>query len=55
MVRKPITPARHGLIESGFGIVKLGVPALLGLTGAARVLPAVWAVAQGTLNAFTDH
>jgi hypothetical protein len=55
MERKPITPARHGLIDYGFGIVNLGVPTLLGLTGAARVLPAVWAVAQGTLNAFTDH
>ncbi len=55
MERKPITPALHGLIDYGFGVVNLAVPALLGLTGAARVIPAAWAAAQGTLNAFTDQ
>jgi len=35
--------------------VNLGMPALLGLSGPARVIPAVWALAQGTLNAFSDQ
>ena len=55
MKRKPVTPALHGLIDYGFSIVNLGVPALLGLTGSARVVPAAWAVVQGTLNALTDQ
>lgn len=54
MARKPISPALHGLIDYGFGIVNLSVPVLLGLSGPARVVPMVWAVAQGSLNAFTD-
>lgn len=45
MVHKPITPALHGFIDYGFGVMNLGMPALLGLTGPARVVPAVWAVA----------
>lgn len=55
MKRKPVSPGLHGLIDYGFGIVNLSVPALLGLSGPARVIPAVWALAQGTLNAFTDQ
>lgn len=55
MEHKPISPGLHGLIDYGFGVVSLGVPALLGLSGPARVVPAAWAVAQGTLNAFTDQ
>lgn len=55
MARKPISPALHGLIDYGFGIVNLSVPVLLGLSGPARVVPMVWAVAQGSLNAFTDQ
>ncbi len=53
MARKPVTPALHGLVDYGFGIVNLAVPALLGLTGSARVVPAAWAVTKGTLNALT--
>ena len=55
MARKPVTPALHGLVDYGFGIVNLAVPALLGLTGSARVVPAAWAVTKGTLNALTDQ
>jgi len=55
MERKPISPGLHGHIDYGFGVVSLGVPALLGLSGPARILPAVWAVDQGTLNPFTDQ
>lgn len=55
MERKPISPGLHGLVDYGFGIVNVSVPALLGLSGSARVIPAVWAIAQGTLNAFTNQ
>ncbi len=53
--RQPITPGLHGLIDYGFGLVSVTIPALLGLTGSARVIPVLWAVGQGTLNAFTDQ
>ena len=52
---KPITPKRHGAIDYGFLVVGLVGPSLLGLNGAARVVFGLLALAQGTLNAFTDH
>lgn len=55
MDRKVISPGVHGLIDYGFGIVATTAPALLGLSGPARLLPGGWAVAQGTLNAVTDQ
>lgn len=55
MQRKPISRGLHGLIDYGFGLVNLSVPALLGLSGSARVVLAGWAAAQGALNAFTDQ
>lgn len=54
-MRKPITPKRHGAIDYGFLVVGLVGPSLLGLNGAARVVFGLLALAQGTLNAFTDH
>lgn len=50
-----ISPDRHGLLDYGFSIVGLGVPALLGLTGAARSLPASLGLEAGLLTAFTRH
>lgn len=55
MTTKPISPALHGLIDYGFSAVNLTLPAALGLTGSARIVPAGWAVAQGLLNAFTNQ
>ncbi|MDQ3657938.1 MAG: hypothetical protein M3457_23040 [Chloroflexota bacterium] len=55
MDSKPISPAVHGLIDYGFGIVNIAGSALLGLSGPARARPVTWALAQGTLNAFTDQ
>jgi hypothetical protein len=54
-MRRPITPRRHAAIDYGFLVVGLTVPSLLGLNGAARVLFALLALGQTTLNAFTDH
>ncbi len=53
MAKRPISPALHGLIDHGFGVLNTAGPAALGLTGSARAAPAVAAVAQGTLNALT--
>lgn len=53
-MRKPISPATHGLIDYGFGLVNMTIPAVLGLTGVAKTIPMVAALAQGTLNAFTE-
>lgn len=55
MNRKPISPAMHGLIDYGFGVLNTAGPAALGLTGAARNVPAVAALVQGGLNAVTDQ
>ncbi|MDQ3657937.1 MAG: hypothetical protein M3457_23035 [Chloroflexota bacterium] len=55
MNRGFISPERHGLIDYGFGIVGVGLPALLKLPGPARTLPTTWALAQGSLNALTDQ
>jgi hypothetical protein len=52
---KPISPKRHGAIDYGFLAVGLAGPTLLGLNGAARVVFGLLALAQGTLNAFSDH
>ena len=52
---RPITPNRHGAIDYGFLAVGLVGPTVLGLNGAARVVFGLLALAQGTLNAFTDH
>lgn len=53
MAKRPISPALHGLIDYGFGVLNTAGPAALGLTGSARAVPAVAAAAQGTLNALT--
>ncbi|MDQ3657936.1 MAG: hypothetical protein M3457_23030 [Chloroflexota bacterium] len=50
-----ISPDRHGLFNYGFSIVGLGLPALLGLSGAARGLPASLGLEVGMLTAFTRH
>lgn len=55
MASKPISPAIHGLIDYGFGIENITGPALLGLHGTARTAPMIAALAQGSLNAFTDQ
>ncbi len=55
MASKPISPAMHGLIDYGFGLANTAGPALLGLTGSARMVPAIAALAQGSLNALTDQ
>lgn len=55
MDSKPISPAMHGLIDYGFRIVNTAGPALLGLSGPARTIPMLAALAQGTLNAYTDQ
>lgn len=55
MARKPISPAAHGLIDYGFGLLNTVGPALLGLHGPARTVPAVTTAVQGTLNAFTNQ
>ena len=54
-MRKPISPRLHGAIDYGFFVIGLVVPSLLGLNGAARVLFALLALGQTTLNAFSDH
>lgn len=54
-MRQPISPAMHGLIDYGFGLANATLPSMLGLSGAAKMIPAAWAVGQGTLNALTDQ
>ena len=55
MNRKPISPDVHGVIDYGLGVLNTAGPAALGLTGAARTVPAVAALVQGGLNAVTDQ
>lgn len=54
-MRKPISPADHGLIDYGFGLANTLLPAVFHLKGPARRIPNALAVVQGTLNAFTDQ
>ena len=54
-MKRPISPAMHGLIDYGFGLVNTVAPTLLDLPPSTRALPHVVAAMQGTLNAFTDQ
>lgn len=54
-MKKPISPMAHGAIDYGFLAVMTVGPSVLGLQGAARLIPRLLGGAQGALNAFTDQ
>lgn len=55
MNRRPIYAAARRLIVHGLGVLNTVGPALLGLRGSTRAVPAVAAGVQGTLNALTSQ
>ena len=55
LMGEPIKAKAHGEIDYGFSAVNVTVPALLGLEGPARRIPAVFALMQGGINALTDQ
>ncbi|HEV2530003.1 MAG TPA: hypothetical protein VGT61_16275 [Thermomicrobiales bacterium] len=55
MANRPISPATHGLIDYGLGVVNTVGPRLLGLQGKAAMIAAVTALAHVSLNALTDQ
>ncbi|WP_022930118.1 hypothetical protein [Patulibacter americanus] len=54
-MHQPIKVASHGVIDYGLFAAAVAGPRLLGLTGAARVLPTAFGATQGLLNAITDQ
>lgn len=54
-VKKPISPAMHGLLDYGFILANLTIPSALGLRGTGKNFPAIFAMAQLPQNAFTNH
>lgn len=54
-MRQPIKVAGHGAIDYRLSTVAIAGPRLLGLTGAARLIPTAFGATQGVLNALTDQ
>jgi hypothetical protein len=52
-VRKPISPAQHGLLDYGLAAAHLVVPRLLGTSGRARAVFAGFGLALGAVDALT--